>query len=155
MLSGHARGEGRDQGEKGGRPFIECIQWRDSRCTMVLTPWGSGPKNRGMTWPEWSRERLISLVCRRRRPALLIIPHGTLEHHSGFSETTDCIGSLSHLRDDFGCWNFLYPKSALNLIATLPMQACCNQECRAQQNAKNPTGYRRAAIVLIHDNQEA
>ena len=20
--------------------FIECIQWRDSRCTMVLTAWG-------------------------------------------------------------------------------------------------------------------
>ena len=35
------------------------------------------------------------------------------------------------------------------------MQACCNQECRAQQNAKNSAGYRRAAIVLIHDNQEA
>ena len=27
----------------------------------------------------------------------------------------------SHLRDDFGCWNFLDPKSALNAIATLPM----------------------------------
>jgi hypothetical protein len=26
---------------------------------MVLTAWGSGPKNRGMTWPEWSPERLI------------------------------------------------------------------------------------------------
>ena len=60
-------------GQKGWRPFMVCIQWRDSRCTMVLTPWGSGPKNRGMTWPESSRERLISLVCRRRRPALLII----------------------------------------------------------------------------------
>jgi hypothetical protein len=34
--------------------------WRDSRCTMVLT----GRNNRGMTWPEWGRERLISLVCR-------------------------------------------------------------------------------------------
>jgi hypothetical protein len=22
---------------KGRCPFIECIQWRDSRCTMVLT----------------------------------------------------------------------------------------------------------------------
>jgi hypothetical protein len=41
---------------------------------MVLTPWESGPKNRGMTWPEWSRERLIGVVCRRHRPALLIIP---------------------------------------------------------------------------------
>jgi hypothetical protein len=57
-------------------------------------------------------------------------PYGTLEHHSGFLETTDCAGSLSHLSDDFGCWNFLCPKSALNLIATLPLQACCNQECR-------------------------
>ena len=52
----------------------------------------------------------------------------------------------------FGCWNFLYPKSALNL--TLQMQACCYQECGAQQDAKNPAGYRRAAIGLIHDNQE-
>jgi hypothetical protein len=26
-------------------------------------------------------------------------------------------------RNDFGCWNFLYPKFALNLTATLPMQA--------------------------------
>jgi hypothetical protein len=31
----------RDQGKKGGRPFIVCIQWRDSRCTMVLTVCGS------------------------------------------------------------------------------------------------------------------
>jgi hypothetical protein len=45
---------------KGQVPFIECIQWRDSRSTMVLT----GRKPRGMTWPEWSRERLTSFVCR-------------------------------------------------------------------------------------------
>jgi hypothetical protein len=25
---------------------------------------GFVPKNRGMTWPEWSRERLIRLLCR-------------------------------------------------------------------------------------------
>jgi hypothetical protein len=37
---GHARGEGRDQGEKGGRPFIVCIQWRDSRCRMVFDSLG-------------------------------------------------------------------------------------------------------------------
>ena len=71
------------------------------------------------------------------------------------SETTDCIRSLSHLRDDFGCWNFLDPKSALNLIATLPMQVCCNQECRTKQDSKNSAGYRRAAIVFFCDNQEA
>jgi hypothetical protein len=72
-------------GRKGGRPFIVCIQWRDSRWTMVLTPWGSGPKNRGMTWPEWSRERLICLVCRRCRPGLLIIETTLAEylHHRG------------------------------------------------------------------------
>ena len=122
---------------------------------MVLTPWGSGPKNRGMTWSEWCCERLISLVCRRCRPALLIIPPRNTRTSFRVSETTHFIRSLSRLRDDFGCWNFLYPKSALNLIATLPMQACCNQERRAQQNAKKPTGYRRAVIVLIHDNQEA
>ena len=47
-----------------------------------------------------------------------------------FSKTADCVGSLSHFRNDFGCWNFFYPKSVLNFIAGLPMQACSNQECR-------------------------
>jgi hypothetical protein len=28
--------------------------------TMVLTAWGSGPKNRGMTWPEWSRVGFVA-----------------------------------------------------------------------------------------------
>jgi hypothetical protein len=78
----------------------------------------------------------------------------TLEHHSGFSETTDWVSSLSHFRDDCGRWNFLYLKSALNSISTLPMQACCDQECGAEQDAKNSAGYRRAAIVLFRDNQE-
>src|SRR5277367_33281 len=67
--------------------------------------------------------------------------------HSGFSETTDCVGWLSHFRDDFGCWNFLYLKSALNLIATLPVHAYCNQECRTKQDSKNSTGYRHTVIV--------
>jgi hypothetical protein len=35
------------------------------------------------------------------------------------------------------------------------MQACRNQKCRAQQDAKNSTGYRGAAIVFFRDNQEA
>jgi hypothetical protein len=35
------------------------------------------------------------------------------------------------------------------------MQARRHQECRTQQDAKNSTGYRCAAIVLIHDNDEA
>jgi hypothetical protein len=43
-----------------------------------------------------------------------------------FSETTDCLGRSSHFRNDLGCWNFLYLKFALNFIAALPMQACCN-----------------------------
>jgi hypothetical protein len=30
-----------------------------------------------------------------------------IEHHSGFSETTDCIGNLSHFRNDLGCCSFL------------------------------------------------
>ena len=60
-------------------------------------------ENHGMTSPEWSHVRLIVSFA----------------------------GSSSHFRSDFGCWNFLYLKSALNLIATPPMQACCNQECRA------------------------
>jgi hypothetical protein len=54
----------------------------------------------------------------------------TLEHRSGFQKLQIAPASLSHFRNDFGCWNFLYPKSALNLIATLPMQACCSQERR-------------------------
>jgi hypothetical protein len=29
---GHARGRRSRSGRKGGRPFIVCIQWRDSRC---------------------------------------------------------------------------------------------------------------------------
>jgi hypothetical protein len=62
---------------------------------------------------------------------------------------------LSHFRDDFGCWNFLYLKSALNLIATFPIQAYCNQECRTKQDSKNSTGYRRAAFVFFRDNQKA
>jgi hypothetical protein len=87
-------------------------------------------ENHGMTSPEWSRVRLIvsfagiSSTGPARNPP-------KLEHHSGFSETADCFGSSSHFRNDSGCWNFLYLKSALNLIATLPMQACCDQECRA------------------------
>jgi hypothetical protein len=56
---------------------------------------------------------------------------------------------LSHFRNDFGCWNFLYLKSALNLIATLAMHAYGNQECRTKQDSKNATDYRRAAIVLF------
>jgi hypothetical protein len=32
---------------KGKGQFIEYIQWRDSRCTMVF----NRPKIRGMTWP--------------------------------------------------------------------------------------------------------
>ena len=44
------------------------------------------------------------------------------------SETTDCLGSLSDFRNDFGCWNFLYPKSALNLtfsVASLAKILLC------------------------------
>jgi hypothetical protein len=54
---------------RGRCPFIECIQWRDSCCMMVLTG-----RNRGMTWPEWERERLIVLSA-SRRPAPLIVPN--------------------------------------------------------------------------------
>src|SRR5277367_3998401 len=92
-----------------------------------------------------------SLVCR----PLVDQPVRVHHRHSGFSETTDCLGSLSHFRNDFGCWNFLYLKSALNLIATLPMHAYCNQECRTKQDSKNSTGYRHAVIVFFRDNQEA
>jgi hypothetical protein len=58
-----------------------------------------------------------------------------------FSATTDCTGGLSHFRNGFG-WDFLYPKSAPNLITTLPMQACCNQKCGTltprEQNCRTP-----------------
>ena len=46
--------------------------------------------------------------------APFLIPTEHLEHRLGFSETTNCIRSLSHFRNDSGCWNFLYPKSVLN-----------------------------------------
>jgi hypothetical protein len=130
MLSSHARGEGRDQGERAGDTLIMCAYSGGIPAVRWFYTLGIRAEKSRMTWPKWSCERLISVVCRRRRPALLVTPHGTLEDHSGFSETTDRIRSLSHLRDDFVCWNFLYPKFALNLIATLPMQACGNQECR-------------------------
>jgi hypothetical protein len=64
---------------------------------------------------------------------------------SGFSETTDCVGWLSHFRDDFGCWNFLYLKNARILQSGMPHQA----------RSKNSTGYRHAVIVFFRDNQEA
>jgi hypothetical protein len=95
---------------------------------------------------------LVSSFVTRPRSS---IPTGVLEHRSGLSETTNCIRSLSHFRNDFACWNFLYSKSALNLTATLPMQARCNQEGRTYQDSKNSTGNRRAAIVFFCDNQEA
>jgi hypothetical protein len=36
-VMGHAKEKGRDSGRRARCPFIECIQWRDSCCTMVLT----------------------------------------------------------------------------------------------------------------------
>jgi hypothetical protein len=96
-----------------------------------------GTQNNRMTRPEWSRERLDVLVS-----GIVASPvhnsHGALEHYSGFSETTDCIRSLSHLRDDFACWNSLCPKSALNSIATRPMQTCCNQEYAPSEMPRIP-----------------
>jgi hypothetical protein len=87
--------------------------------------------------------------------ARFLIPTEHLEHRLGFSETTNCIRSLSHFRNDFGCWNFLYPKSALNLTAALPMQACCKSRMPHLAKFQEFTGYRRAAIVFFCDNQEA
>jgi hypothetical protein len=88
-------------------------------------------------WPEFSRERLTISFAGISSTGLAYSPLA-LEHHSGFSETTDFIGSLSHFRNDLGCRNFLYLKSALNLIATLPMQACCNQECPPSKMPRIP-----------------
>ena len=39
-----------------GRATIRCVH---PVAVFPLYDWGSRPKNRGMTWPEWSRERLI------------------------------------------------------------------------------------------------
>jgi hypothetical protein len=106
-------------------------------------------------WSSPVSNPVLSLVLpASRRPAPLTVP-ATLEHHSGFSETTYCSGSLLHFRNDFGCWNFLSLKSNLNLTSILPMQTCRNQKCRAYQDAKNSTGDRCATIVFFRDNQEA
>jgi hypothetical protein len=113
------------------------------------------PKNRGMTWPECKREWLIVSFVGISSTSPAHSPNRHSNIHSRLSETTDCLGSLSHFRNDFDCWNFLYLKSALNLIATLQMQACCNQERHAKQDSKNSTDYRCAIIVLFRDNQEA
>ena len=95
-----------------------------------------------MTWPEWSRERLISLVCRRRRPALLII--------SLRNTRTSFIGFQKPQIASVACPISGTIAAGISSIQVRPefmlqMQACCYQECRAQQNAKNPAGYRRAA----------
>jgi hypothetical protein len=45
-------------------------------------------------------------------------------------ETTDCVASLSRFGNDSDYRSFFSQKPALNLITTLPMQACCNQEYR-------------------------
>jgi hypothetical protein len=58
-----------------------------------------------MTWPEWKRERLIVSFVGISSATPLIVP-------------TDTRTSFKAFRND--CWNFLYLKSALNLIATLP-----------------------------------
>ena len=50
---------------------------------------------------KWESGRLRGV--RRLR---VIFP-GQKRAHSGYSETTHCFGSLSHFRNDFGCWNFL------------------------------------------------
>jgi hypothetical protein len=54
----HAKGEGRDQGERAGAHSLSVIQWG-----FPLYDAFNRPNYRGMAWAEWSRERLIS-VCR-------------------------------------------------------------------------------------------
>ena len=61
-----------------GADSLSVSSGRDSRCTMVLiNSLGSGPKNRGMTCKNGSRERLIASVSASRRPAPVIIPTDT------------------------------------------------------------------------------
>jgi hypothetical protein len=68
---------------------------------------GFQPSGDPGAWPEFSRERLIISFAGVSSTGLAYSPLA-LEHHSGFSETTDFIGSLSHFRNDLGCRNFLY-----------------------------------------------
>jgi hypothetical protein len=105
------------------------LQWREFPLYDGFNSLAIRAENRGMIWPEWNRERLIVSFAgiSSTSPLQILTDTGT---SSGFSETADCVGSLSHFRNDFDYWNFLYLKSALILIATLPMQACRNQECR-------------------------
>jgi hypothetical protein len=68
----------------------------------------------------------IVLTCNVVHYVKEIVFTGGSQASFRFSETTDCLGRSSHFRNDLGCWNFLYLKFALNFIAALPMQACCN-----------------------------
>jgi hypothetical protein len=75
---GHARGEGRDQGRKGGIPFIECLQRRmkiicnrhassrtqehcPRRCEHAKTRHAQAPRS---SWPQESLHVLRSIVRR-------------------------------------------------------------------------------------------
>ena len=98
----HARGEGRNQGGRGGRPFIECIQWRDSRCTMVLAAWGSGPKNRGMTRPEWSRPAPFIIPTDTRTSFLVFRNYRLLRQPVAFQKRFRLMGlPLPEIRHEF------------------------------------------------------
>jgi hypothetical protein len=58
------------QGGRAGAHSLNASSGRDSRCTMVLTAWGSGPKNRGVTRP---RRQLVAFQ-KRFRPLGLPLP---------------------------------------------------------------------------------
>jgi hypothetical protein len=86
-------------------------------------------ENRGMTWPEWSRERLIVSFAGISSPSLAHNPHRHSNIVHGFQKL-QFRRPKSFLKCDEMPTPSPLPKFVLNLGATLPMQTRCNQECR-------------------------
>src|SRR5271165_5431869 len=58
-VMGHARGGGRDQGERADAHSLSASSGGFPLYDGFNSLGDPGRKTRGMTWPEWSRERLI------------------------------------------------------------------------------------------------
>src|ERR1700676_5239116 len=91
--------------------FIEVQSDWDARVSDFLetlvtkspgTRWRA--ENRGMTWTRMEPRAADSLVCRHLVARLARFTAGT-RTSLGLSESTDCVGISSHLRNDFGRWN--------------------------------------------------
>jgi hypothetical protein len=66
-------------GRKAGAYSLSVIQWRDSRCTMVLTAWDPSEKSRydlARMEPR-AADSLVAGISSTRRPAQLTIPTDT------------------------------------------------------------------------------